>query len=155
MDRADYPALPGSALLEMNGRPFKEFIAPITDRISGETPQFRASVFCGNQAFWWDFSGLLASSPEIDMKVRDRTGKVLSKKLSAVTAWDFRRFPPPDSDPWRVLYDKKGVSWINFRPMTYSRAERKAWDALFRELKQAGTTALVIDISRNGGGTPA
>jgi hypothetical protein len=152
IDRAENPGLTGCALLEMNGKPFKTFIAPATDLISGETPQFRANGFCLDQYLWWDLTGLLAGAQEIQIKVKNPAGKLIVSKVRTATGSEFRRLPQPNKDAWRVIYKKKSVAWVSFSQMTYSRAQRKAWDGLFKELKGSGIKALVIDVSRNGGG---
>lgn len=46
-------AITGTELVSVNGSPALEFLQPILDRCSGETPGFRAARFLWEEPFWY------------------------------------------------------------------------------------------------------
>ncbi len=148
------PSLAGAELLEMNGVPFRSLIAPVLERISGETPQHREYLLCRDQAFWWDFSGLFSGSPVIAVKLKSRDGKVFSRKLEAVTSGEFRRLALKPGAPKKMFYTQKKIAWLNVTDLAYSRSGKKNYARFFRELREHATEDLVLDLRDNSGGDP-
>lgn len=148
------PSLAGAELLEINGSPFHSLMKPVLERVSGETPQHREYLFCRDQAFWWDFSGLFSGNPVIAVKFKNRDGKVYSRKLDAVTAGEFRRLALKPVAPKKMFYSQKKIAWLNVTDLAYSRSGRKSYSRFFLELKEQGIEDLVLDLRDNAGGDP-
>jgi len=154
IDCASDPSLAGSELIELNGVPFEEFISPVLERVSGETPQLRAGLFCRDQFFWWNFSGLLSGAPSLTVKLKRPDGRLYSRKMGTVTAGEFRRFSDRPGKLKKNIYGHTKIGWLSVSGLPYSRAERKVWDRFFRDLRGQGTEDLVLDLRQAGSGDP-
>ncbi|MBI5744023.1 MAG: hypothetical protein HY952_05695 [Elusimicrobia bacterium] len=151
--------LAGQELLSINGTDFKAFIKPILDRISSETDLNKGRGFTLKQAFWWDFSRLLAGAGELRLALRDSGGKKTEKTVAPITLNEFNslgHMTPSDSygkNASLQLYEKEKIAWLTYRNFIASKSEEAALDRIFREIKASGFKDLVIDIRGNGGGS--
>ena len=148
------PSLAGAELLEINGVPFRDLIRPVLERVSGETPRHREYLFCRDQAFWWDFSGLFSGNPAIAVKFKSRGGKVTPRKLETVTSGEFRRMAVKPGAQKKMFYAQKKIAWLNVTDLAYSRSGKKSYARFFRELKEQGIEDLVLDLRDSSGGDP-
>lgn len=148
------PSMAGAELLAVNGLPFSEFIKPALGMIAGETAAHRQYVFCRDQDFWWDFSGLLAARPLALVKYRTPAGLLRSKEVELVTAGGFRRFAGAPYQPKTMTYSQKKLAWLNVGPLPWSRSGRKTYDRFFRELREQGIEDLVLDLRDSSSGDP-
>lgn len=146
------PSLAGAELLDVNGTPFADLIGPALQRISGETAEYRAYLFCRDQAFWWDFSGVFSGDPRITAKLRTPAGKVQAKSMAPITAGEFRRMTWRAPAVRKEIYAQKKVAWLNVPSLDSSRSERRLYDRFFRELGGQGTEDLVLDMRETSGG---
>lgn len=151
---ASDPALAGAELVELQGRPAGDFLAPALDRISAAGPGHRAALFCREQAFWWDLTGLLGAKPAVDAVFRLPGGGRKAARLETVTAGELRRLiPAPHAgrEPFPVL---RGTAWLELPQMDYSRAWRRHCAAAFRKLNRQKIGDLVLDLRANDGRDP-
>jgi hypothetical protein len=146
------PALAGAEITGLDGVPFREFIKPALERISGETRRYREHVFCRDQAFWWDISGLLAGKPRITAGYITPGGKASSRALDTVTAGGFRRFAAVAQQPRSMTYSERKISWLNVGEMPGTRSGRKTWDRFFSGLRKKGMQHLVLDMRETSSG---
>jgi len=151
---ASDPALAGAELLKLEGLPAADFLAPALERITAESPRHRAALFCRDQAFWWDLTGLLGGKPAFDAVFRLPGGARKTARLEPATAGELRRLiPAPHAgrEPFPVL---RGTAWLELPRMEDSRAWRRTCTAAFRSLNKRGIGDLVLDLRANDGEDP-
>ncbi len=145
----------GAEVTAINGTPFKEFIKPALERISGETAKFKAYQFARHQEFWWDFSGLLAGLSEFDLTVRAPGGALKTFKVAAVGPVEFSRFGVLNASrrgSSLAIYYKTGIGWFNYGEFEKSAVQRTEIDNIFKRVKKANIKDLVLDLRGNLGG---
>lgn len=140
------PSLNGAEPLAVNETPFGEFIAPALERLPGEDRRYREYLFCRDQAFWWDFSALFAGKAKIRLQLKDRSGRKQLRELEPIKGWEFRRLDWKAAPEAALHYSQKKISWLNVSGAGYGRAERKAYEAFFRELARQGNPDVVVDL---------
>jgi hypothetical protein len=148
---ASNPALAGAELLKIDGRPAADFLAPALDRIAAAGPRHRAALFCRDQVFWWDLTGLLGGKPAFDAVFKLPGGAKKAARLEPATAGELRRLiPAPHAgrEPFPVL---RGTAWLELPPMEDSRAWRRRCTAAFRKLNAQRIGDLVVDLRANDG----
>ncbi|MDA8243677.1 MAG: hypothetical protein M0025_06105 [Elusimicrobia bacterium] len=146
VDAALDPGLAGAEVLELNGAPFRTFIAPALARVSGETAPYREYLFCRGQAAWWDFSSLLAGLPAPEVRFKARDGRVFTRRAAPITGWEFRRLAWRPAPPGEQFYSQKKVAWFNAPAPRASRRGRGAWDRFLRGLEARGMRYAVVDL---------
>lgn len=151
---ASDPALAGAELIALDGRAADAFLAPALERVSAAGPRHRAALFCRDQAFWWDFTGLLGRKPAFDAVFRLPGGGRKTARLEAVTAGELRRLiPAPHAgrEPFPVL---RGTAWLELPQFEDTRAWRRRCEAAFRKLNRQQIGDLVLDLRSNDGAAP-
>lgn len=144
----------GAELVAINGTPFKEFIRPIMERISGETFKFKAHLFELKQWFWWDFSGLLAGLGSFEAELRYPDGKVTTARFGTAgpQGIPLGRTRKQGSGASLSLYHKNKIGWLNYASFEFSEAQKNELTGIFKKLNAEGIRDLVIDLRGNTGG---
>jgi len=155
-------SMDGLEIVSVNGAPIREFLRPILDRCSGETLVFKTVRFTHNQAFWYSFSGLLASTPALSLVLRNAQGKQSERSVETVSLADFRKLKDKSleqlqqrfSQGARVQFlDSDRIAYFIYPAFHYNDDEKKKIDGIFQEIKTRKSHDLIIDIRGNGGGT--
>jgi hypothetical protein len=154
IDSAGDPSLAGSEIIAMDGIPFGDFIKTALERVSGKTPQYRNYAFCRDQAFWWNFAGLLSGKEKFKLKLKSSGGKANERQVSALTASEFRQLTPKTPGPKSYVFSQKKIAWLEIDGMANSWGKRRDYGKFFRELDQLKITDLVLDLRRSDGGDP-
>ena len=153
----------GMEIISVNGKPIREFIRPILDRISGETLVWKAERFTESQAYWYAFSNLCDSAESLTLKLRDYGGTEREQKAETVGLADFWKLSAnvriTKLDELRRkgtqvhFLDSDRIAWFVYPAFKYSEDEKKKIDGIFQEIKASGSQDLIIDIRDNSGGT--
>lgn len=146
----------GREISAVNGVPVRQFLRPITDRLSGETYHFKANRFIASQSFWWDFSGLLDTRDgafEVEFTAPEESART-RRRFNAVTAADFLKLDYPSTRSGLIfsIFDKQRIGWLTYSSFELSDERKAQIDAGFRRLKTERIKDLVIDLRGNGGG---
>ena len=83
-------------LVAVNGVPAMEFLRPILDRCSGETVQFRAANFIGDEPFWYYLTNLFGAGTPYLAKIRDTRGQDREAALETLGYPEYRAFRDTD-----------------------------------------------------------
>jgi hypothetical protein len=156
------PSLSGLELLSVNGKPPAEFLSPALDRIAGEILTWRATRLADNQDFWMWFTNLAGKTEGCcKLKLRDASGAEQERMLQAVTIAQYRKIaarsarklPRRNGTEVRFFNSGKVAQFINpaFR---YSEEERGKIDGIFRQIREAKSEDVIVDLRGNGGGEP-
>jgi len=155
-------SMEGLEILSVNGEPVREFLRPILDRCSGETLVFKAVRFAHNQAFWYSFSGLLASTSSLSLKLRNAQRKQSERSVGTVSIADFQKLDDKSLERLRQhldqgtqvhFLDSDRIAHFVYPAFRSSEDEKKKIDGIFKEIKARKSLDLIIDIRGNGGGT--
>jgi hypothetical protein len=153
--------LTGLEVVAVNGAPVLEFLKPILDRCSGETPAFRAARLIGNASFWYYLTNLFGAETEYRLKLRDAEGESHEALLETLSYADYRAFRGgegvepfhPNSEGTKVEFFDSGATAHLMYPAFYlSAEEKKKIDGIFEEVKAKGARNLILDLRGNGGG---
>ena len=153
----------GLEVVSVNGKPVREFLRPILDRISGETLAWKTDRFTDNQAFWYNFTDLCSSTESLTLGLRDREGKESERKVEMMSFADFNKLRSEmratklaqlRAQGTQVHFlDSDRIAWFVYPAFKYSEDEKKKIDGIFQEIKASGSQDLIIDIRDNSGGT--
>lgn len=150
--------LRGRKLRAMDSVPARKFLAPILERQSAETWNYACRRFTSREAFWWDFSGLLAGRSQVTLTTEGDDGKDLQTPVPLLTRSEFYnqgqapRYGSGAGSPPLTLYPEEKTAWFYYPSFQYSDSEKKRIAAVFAAINKAGVRDLIIDISDNGGG---
>ena len=151
VDAAVDGELAGTEVTHIDGSPLEIFMAPLLERVSAADERYRRAAFCAEQGFWWDISGLLEGKQSVRLRFRTPDGKVRAKETPLISAWEFRRLAGTQENARPRVVVSRGVAWVDLPAAEYSRAWRKACDAVFAGLRRQRVSALVLDLRRNAG----
>ncbi|MHC4990959.1 MAG: S41 family peptidase [Planctomycetota bacterium] len=149
-------------VIEIEGVPTLEFLAPILDRCSGEILAFRASRFMRKQDFWWWITGALESRDSIAVTTRAPGGETARREVATIDhgafsalerTWQERRRAGRRSG--LTYHDEGRIACFAYPSFVLSDGEKQRIDEVFREIGEAGVRDLIIDIRDNGGGNSA
>ena len=155
-------SMEGLEVRSVNGKPIQEFLSPILDSCSGETLVFKANRFTNIQTLWYSFSGLLASTPSLDLVLRDSQGKRSERSVETLALADFDKVENKSlfrlkqrlSEGTHIRFlDSDKIAHFVYPSFKYNDEEKKKIDGIFADIKSRGTQDLIIDIRGNGGGT--
>lgn len=149
---SDLPGLAGTELLEVNGRPARDFLAPALELVSAETPAQRDYLFCSDQDAWLDISGLFAGGGRFRIRAKTRTGSIALREVSAATAGEFRRLALANPGGGSAFYPQKAEAVVRPGTMEFSWRARKDFRAVLGKLNSQGTKFLVLDLRDCPGG---
>lgn len=157
IDRSTDESLAGAEIAAINGVPFREFIGPVMERLSGETEKFKAFQFVRDQWFWWDFSALFSGFDSFEAALRLPDGAVKKVNFNASGP---ERVPSVSmniqgSGAALDIFHKTGIGWFKYGSFENSASQRAEIANIFKRLKQAGVKDLVIDLRGNVGGDSA
>ena len=155
-------SIEGLEVVSINGKPVREFLSPILDRISGETLAWKVHQFAGAQAFWYSFSGLCGSAESLTLVLRDGEGKESEQKVGTMSFADFQKLGS-DGHATKLqelrrqgtqvrFLDSDRIAWFTYPAFKFSEDEKKKIDGIFKEIEDKGSQDLIIDIRGNWGG---
>lgn len=147
----------GAEIAAINGVPFKEFMRPILERLSGETEKFKAFQFARDQWFWWDFSRMFSGLDSFEAVMRWPDGVVKTASFNTVGTENIPlgKMNVQGSGAALEIYHKTGVGWFKYGSFENSSAQRAEIAVIFKRLKEARVKDLVIDLRGNLGGNSA
>jgi hypothetical protein len=147
--------LAGTRLVQIDGKPFDEVIAPVLACISGERQAFKMISFLNEQEVCWALVRPL-QGPEITITVQRGTDKPETATMPLISLARYRQELP--ASPSRGLrsfhefhHDGRTCYW-QYNSCDASDGAKKAIDAVFKDIHEHGTRNLVIDLRFNGGG---
>ncbi len=150
--------LAGAQLLQVNGRPFEEAMAPVLARVSGERPQFRMISFLNQQEVCW---GLIRPVPGEEMAVTVRRGTDQPQTINVplISQARYRQELPAVRQVYptgshEFHHDGRTCYW-RYDSFNASDSGRKAIDAVFKDIREHNARNLIIDLRFNGGGSTA
>ena len=154
------PSLAGLELVAVNGAPAAQFLSPALDRISGEILTWRATRLADNQDFWLWFTNLAGKTEACcKLRLRDANGVESDRTVEPVSIAEFgkiratpgRRLPPRSGTQVR-FFDSGKVAQFVYPAFRYSDAEQKKIDDIFRQIREAKSEDVIVDLRGNGGG---
>jgi hypothetical protein len=154
------PSLVGSELVTVNGAPTAEFLRPALDRIAGEILTWRATRLADNQTFWMWFSNLVGKTEGCcKLKLRDSNGAESDRAVEPITIAEYRKVQitagrklPPRNGTQVRFFDSGKVAQFIYPAFNYSEAEAKKIDDVFRQVREAKSQDVIVDLRGNGGG---
>jgi hypothetical protein len=148
--------LSGAELLEIDGKPFAEFMAPLLAMASGEREAFRWRRFLNAQERYWAAARPLRAE-RIVLRVRRGKGGAEVATVAPIPMKRYLRELPADPLPPAGLefHDEGKTCCWRYHGFDASPRGRRAIEEVFRELRERGTRRLVIDLRGNGGGGSA
>jgi hypothetical protein len=157
---ANDPSLVGLELVAVNGAPAAEFLSPALDRIAGEILTWRATRLADNQDFWMWFTNLVGKTESCcKLRLRDANGAESDRTVEPVTLSQFgkirvtagRKFPARNGTQVR-FFDSGRVAQFVYPAFRYSDAEKQKIDDIFRQIREAKSQDVIVDMRSNGGG---
>ena len=151
------PALNGTEILEVNGRPAADFLKPALDRISAETRTYRTAIFVLNQAFWYYLTNVFSDETD-SLKVRAIGGQTREQVVRTVDFADFQKLARPRKpSPGTQLdfFDDGRIARLVIPTLVYGADRKKSeevFDKAFDQIKERQSSDLIIDIRGNSGG---
>lgn len=144
----------GAEIIAINGTPFKEFLRPVLEHISGETFKFRAYQFVRDQSFWSDSSGLFSGLESFTAVLRLKDGAIKTTRFNTVG--------PAGTAPGGsgaqgggaslAVYYKAGIGWMSYASFNNTEQQKKEIAGIFKRLRAEGIRDLVLDLRGNLGG---
>jgi hypothetical protein len=149
---ADGALGPGAQLIDIGGRPAGELVRTFLARTSGETQAFRVAGV--EQAFavhlWLE--GLKAPFAAHVASALD-PAHVFGIELPGMPYASVARGDQPTGEPWRLERRADGVALLSLDTLAGDPGRFEDFlESVFGELDAMPPTALVIDLTRNGGG---
>jgi hypothetical protein len=143
---------PGARLIELEGRPAAELVRTFLARTSGESEAYRAARV--EQSFpvhlWLE--GLTAPFTARVASARDPT-HVFEIELPGMPFGSLARGSQPSGAPWRLERRAGDAAVLTLDTLAGDLGEFERFlEGAFGELASEPPAALVIDLSRNGGG---
>ncbi len=144
----------GAEIIAINGTPFKEFLRPVLEHISGETLKFRAYQFARDQSFWSDFSGLFSGLGSFNAALRLKDGAIKKVGFNTADAAGTVSVCSGTQGGGVSLdvYHKAGVGWISYASFDNSEQQKQEISGIFKRLRTEGIRDLVLDLRGNLGG---
>ena len=145
----------GARLLEINGVDIEEFLQPMLAKISGERQAYRISRFLSKQQIYW---ALLQPVREQHMEITLTRGltepetlviNLIDLPLYRKTFKAGADLRPPST---HCFYHNDRTCYWRYNNFIYTKAGRKAIDAVFSEIRDRVSQNLIIDLRFNGGG---
>jgi hypothetical protein len=131
--------LRGAQLLQINGRPLEQAIAPILARISGEQQAFRMICFLNQQEVYW---ALIQPVPGEEMTVTIRRGKdePQTVKVPLISLARYQQEVPAgpgrsSQDAREFHHDGRTCYW-RYNSFDASDDAKKAIDAVFKDIRE-------------------
>ncbi len=155
-------SIAGLEVVSVNGKPVREFLRPILDRISGETLAWKAACFADEQAFWYGFSGLCDSDESLTLVLRNVRGEEIEQKVETVGFADFQKLSSEihitklqqlrNQGTQVSFLDLDRIAWFVYPAFKYTEDEKGKVDRIFQQIKAKGCKDLLIDMRGNRGG---
>jgi hypothetical protein len=147
--------LAGACVVQVNGRPFEQTMAPVLVHVSGERQAFRMVRFLSQQEDYW---ALIRPIRGLEMTVTIRRGRdePQTVKVPLISLSRYRRELPAVRRIYlagfhEFHHDGRTCYW-RYDGFQASDAAYKAIDAVFEDIREHGAQTLVIDLRFNGGG---
>jgi hypothetical protein len=155
-------SIEGLEVVAVEGKPVREFLAPILDRCSGETLTFKAVRFAGNQQFWYCFSNLCGSAQSLTFKLRDKQGNERDGKADTVSSADFQKLRSNARTTKLEELRRRGsqvrfldsdrIAYFIYPQFNLNELEKEKINDIFKQIKTKKSRDLIVDIRGNGGG---
>jgi len=154
------PSLLGLELVAVNGAPIVEFLRPALERNSGEIFTWRGTRLAASQDFWMWFTNLAGKTEGCcKLKLRDASGVESDRTVEPVTVAQYRRIPlaagrklPPRNGTRVQFFDSGKVAQFLYPAFNYSEAEIRKIGDIFRQIREAKSEDVIVDLRSNGGG---
>lgn len=152
-------SIQGLEVVSIDGKPVREFLRPILDRISGETLAGKSHLFARKQAFWYSFSDLYGSAESLTLVLRDGEGKESEHKVGfyrlpeTLLAWATQLQELRRQGTQVHFLDSDRIAWFIYPGFRNNEDEKKKIENIFQEIKARGSQDLIIDLRDNGGGS--
>ncbi len=148
--------LAGARVLQVNGRPFEQAIAPVLAHISGERQEFRMIRFLRYQEVYWALVRPVRGE-EMTVSIRQGTDEPQTVKVPLISQARYRQellaarhvYP---TDSHEFYHDNRTCYW-RYDSFHLSDAATKATDAVFKDIREHNARTLIIDLRFNGGGS--
>jgi len=150
--------LAGARLLQINGKPFEEAIAPVLARVSGERQAFRMICFLNQQEVYWALVRPVQGE-EMTITIRRATEGPQIVKVPLISQARYRQELPAvrhiyPAGSHEFHHDGRTCYW-RYDSFNDSDQGRKAIDAVFKDIREHNARNLIIDLRFNGGGATA
>lgn len=147
--------LAGARLLQINGKPFEEAVAPVLTCVSGERPAFRMICFLNNQETLWALIRPVQGE-EMTVTIRRGTDEPQTVKVPLISQARYRQELPAvrhvyPTGSHEFHHDGRTCYW-RYDSFNASDPGTKAIDAVFKDLREHNARNLIIDLRFNGGG---
>ena len=146
--------LKGRKLISINGEPTLRALAPILERISGESQALRLSRFVAQQSLYLAWISPFKS--EILTVTLEGCGDVFSRQIELIPLQDYNTFVTGtneyNSPGFHAFYHDGLTCYYRYNCFIESCKERQYVDELFREIFSKGTQDLIMDLRFNSGG---
>jgi hypothetical protein len=147
--------LAGARLLQIDGRPFDEAMAPIFARVSGERQAFRMICFLNNQETLWALIRPVQGE-EMTITVRRGMDEPQTVKVPLISQARYRQELPAvrhvyPTGSHEFHHDGRTCYW-RYDSFNASDQGTKAIDAVFKDIREHNARNLIIDLRFNGGG---
>jgi hypothetical protein len=152
----------GLEVVAVEGKPVREFLAPILDRCSGETLAFKAARFTDDQQFWYCFSSLCGSAQSLTFRLRDGQGREREEKAKTISTAQFQRLQSSARATKLVELRQRGsqvrfldsdrIAHFIYPSFDLNEQEKKKINDIFKQIKAKRSRDLIVDIRGNGGG---
>jgi len=145
----------GARLLEINGVDIEESLQPMLAKVSGEREAHRISRFLSKQQIYW---ALLQPVREEDMEITLTRGLTEPETLviGLIDLALYRKTFKAGADlrpaSTHCFYHNDRTCYWQYNNFIYTKAGRKAIDAVFSEIRDRVSQNLIIDLRSNGGG---
>jgi len=147
--------LAGAQLLQVNGKPFEEAMAPVLARVSGERPQFRMISFLNQQEVYWALVRPVQGE-EMTITIRRGTDEPQTVKVPLISWARYRQelaavrqvYPAGSHE----FHHGGRTCYWRYDSFNASDSGRKAIDTVFKDIREHNARNLIIDLRFNGGG---
>jgi C-terminal processing protease CtpA/Prc len=159
---ANEASLVGQELVAVNGLPTTEFLRPALDRIAGETLAWQATRLADNQDFFLWFTNLVGKAGSCcRLTLRDGNGAESERTVEPVGIAQYgkiratsQRKRPRHGDTEVKFFDSGKVAQFIYPAFRYTDEERKKIGEIFRQIRQAKSKDVIVDMRGNVGGEP-
>ncbi len=147
--------LAGARLLQINGKPFEEAVAPVLTRVSGERQAFRMICFLNQQEVYWALVRPVQGE-EMSITIRQGTDEPQIVEVPLISQARYRQELPAvrrvyPTGSHEFHHDGLTCYW-RYDSFNNSDQGMKAIDVVFKDIRERHARNVIIDLRFNGGG---